>query len=150
MRSNTTVLLKNHGKLAALLGLLLFAGCSNVQRLPADVVQHSWYWPLPLMLVLQVEPVAALSQDYLLVLQDDSGMLRALLFDPAGMPVARKQLRNGRWRNEGLLPPAPAVDSWLTAIVHELTALAPAINEDSIMLKLDDGSQLRVRQLEQP
>lgn len=136
---------------AALLTLLLFcAGCSRLQPLPADILQYPWHWPLPAVLLLQVEQPALQPQDYLLVLQDDGGLLRASLLDPAGMPVARKQLRNGRWHNEGLLPPLPAAEDWLTAVVLELTASNGPATDDSIQLQLPDGSQLRIRQLEQP
>ena len=132
--------------------LLLAAGCSQMQRLHADVLQQQWRWPLPLQLWLQVQPDAApTAQDYLLVLQDDNGTLRASLFNPAGMPVARKLLRNGRWQNEGLLPPAPAANHWLTAIVRELTASPQQERQpvkESFSLLLADGSRLQVRELE--
>ncbi len=127
--------------------LLLLAGCGNKAVLPGDVTQRDWHWPLPATLLLQVEPTAGAVQDYLLVLQDENGILRASLFDPAGMPVARKQLRDGRWRNEGLLPPHVAAESWLTAIVHSLTESTPPAGEN-IQLELSDGSRLQVRQLE--
>lgn len=140
----------NSGLLAVLCGLLLLAGCGGVQQLPADVVQYSWHWRLPAMLLLQVEPDNGVKQDYLLVLQDEDGVLRASLFDPAGMPVARKQLHHGRWRNEGLLSPKPAVENWLTAIVSKLTAGLPPDSPDVIQLQLADGSRLHISQMEQP
>lgn len=134
--------------IACVLALLL-AGCSNRHAAPDDALQRDWHWPLPATLWLQVAAPAAPVQDYLLVLQDESGILRASLFDPAGLPVARKRLRDGHWRNEGLLPPHAAVEDWLTAIVHSLTNGMPLAGE-SVQLELPDGSKLQVRQLESP
>lgn len=133
----------------ALCLLVVLTACGSLQSLPADVLQYNWHWPLPATLLLQVEPTAGTVQDYLLVLQDESGVLRASLFDPAGMPVARKQLRDGHWRNEGLLPPHAAAESWLTAIVRRLADDRRPVNE-SIQLELPNGSRLLVRQLESP
>lgn len=134
--------------MASLLATL--AACSSVQPLPVGVVQHDWYWPLPATLLLQVVPAAAPVQDYLLVLQDEQGVLRASLFDPAGMPVARKQLHAGRWRNEGLLPPHAAAQDWLTAIVRGLTADSLPAGQATLEFGLPDGSLLQVRPLESP
>lgn len=129
--------------------LVLLTACARQPVLPADVLQQHWHWPLPQQLWLQVQQPQQPALDYLLVLQDEQGVLRASLFDPAGMPVARKQLRNGGWRNEGLLPPHAAAEAWLTAIVRSLTDDRPVAGEN-IELELPDSSRLQVRQLESP
>lgn len=126
--------------------LVLLAACARQPVLPADVLQQHWHWPLPQQLWLQITTPQQPAQDYLLVLQDENGLLRASLFDPAGMPVARKQLRNGRWRNEGLLPPHAEAEHWLTAVVQRLTGEAkPSL---PLRLPLDNGSRLQLAPLE--
>lgn len=128
--------------------LVLLAACSARPSLPADVLQQGWHWPLPQTLLLRVEPAEGTGRDYLLVLQDDAGVLRVSLLDPAGMPVARKQLHNGRWRNEGLLPPQAGVEDWLNAIVRRLTGTLALPDADEIALELHGGDRLHFRQLE--
>ena len=67
--------------------LALLTACARQPVLPADVLQQHWHWPLPQQLWLQVQQPQQPALDYLLVLQDEQGVLRASLFDPAGIPV---------------------------------------------------------------
>lgn len=133
---------------ALLLLLTLLAACARDRVLPVDVLQQHWHWPVPQQLWLQVQEPQQPPQDYLLVLQDEQGSLRASLFNPAGMPVARKQLKQGSWRNEGLLPPAPDAGGWLTAVVQRLTTGAEPIIGQPLELQLDNGRKLLLRPLE--
>lgn len=127
--------------------LVLLAACARQPVLPADVLQQHWHWPLPQQLWLQITTPQQPAQDYLLVLQDENGLLRASLFDPAGIPVARKQLRGGRWYNEGFLPPQASAESWLTAVVQGLTG-GPVPAGQPLVLQLDNGSRLQLGPLE--
>lgn len=97
---------------------LLLAACAAHTPLPLQAP------PLvaPLPLALQIERVQADSQQsWWLVLQDEQGALRAALFDPLGVPLARQLLRDGAWHNDGLLPPNPEARELFAVLLFALT-----------------------------
>src|SRR3989338_1451070 len=81
---------------------LLLAACAVRTPLPACVPALAA--ALPLALQVQREQ-AGNQQTWWLVLQDEQGALRASLFDPLGVPLARQLLQAGHWQDDGLLPP---------------------------------------------
>jgi len=81
---------------SVLLSLLLTA-CASQAR-----ISHP---PPELILPQTLHIKSDTGQDWLLVIQDEDGHLRFSLFDPLGVPLARQQLINRKWRNDGLLPP---------------------------------------------
>ncbi|PTS85149.1 hypothetical protein DBR00_04955 [Pseudomonas sp. HMWF032] len=104
---------------AWLIGLcLLLAACAAQTPLlapsPALVVA------LPLALQVQRQQVAT-QQTWWLVLQNEPEGLRASLFDPLGVPLARQVLRAGQWQNDGLLPPNAEARELFSALLFALT-----------------------------
>jgi hypothetical protein len=98
--------------------LLLLVACAAHTPLPSQ--------PTPLVaalpLALQVQRSQADSQQtWWLVLQDEQGALRASLFDPLGVPLARQLLRAGQWQNDGLLPPNNEARELFAALLFALT-----------------------------
>ena len=104
---------------ALLLSLsLLLSACASHTPLPER--QTALVAELPLTLQIQRQTTGE-QQDWLLVLQEENGSLRASLFDPIGVPLARQQLRNGEWQNDGLLPPNKAARELFSALLFALT-----------------------------
>ncbi|WXL25297.1 DUF3261 domain-containing protein [Ectopseudomonas mendocina] len=104
---------------ALLLSLsLLLSACASHTALPER--QTALVAELPLTLQVQRQTTAD-QQDWLLVLQDENGSLRASLFDPIGVPLARQQLRDGSWHNDGLLPPNYEARELFSALLFALT-----------------------------
>ncbi|CAD5106492.1 DUF3261 domain-containing protein [Zestomonas carbonaria] len=104
---------------ALLLGLsLLLTACATTTPLPSSVPELD----LPLSLHVQRDD-GATSQDWLLVVQEEADTLRWSLFDPLGVPLARQQLIDGEWHNDGLLPPNAEARQLFAAL---LFALVPA------------------------
>lgn len=97
--------------------LLLLGACASPPPLPAKTPA------LPLPLQLHVQRVAnGQSQDWLLVIQREGGALRWSMMDPLGIPQARQQLIDGRWRADGLLPPNPQARELFAALLFALTS----------------------------
>ena len=105
-----------------LLGLyLLIVACTAHTPLPAQVP----VLVAPLPLALQVQRSQAQSQQtWWLVLQNEPGELRASLFDPLGVPLARQLLRDGQWQSDGLLPPNSEARELFAALLFALTPSA--------------------------
>lgn len=98
-----------------LLACLLLAACAGTTPVPARVP------PLVLPLSLHVAREAQGEQrDWLLVVQDEGGVLRWSLFDPLGVPLARQRLEAGAWHNDGLLPPNPEARELFAALLYAL------------------------------
>lgn len=105
-----------------LIGLcLLLAACAAHTPLPAQPPPLAA--PLPLALQVQREQ-AGNQQTWWLVLQDEHGSLRASLFDPLGVPLARQLLNGREWQNDGLLPPNAEARELFSALLFALTPAA--------------------------
>ncbi|UVE18275.1 hypothetical protein NVV93_02420 [Pseudomonas sp. LS44] len=105
---------------AALLGLcLLLAACATPTSLPSALPNLG----LPLTLHIQHSD-GALAEDWLLVIQTEDRGLRWSLFDPLGVPLARQQLLDAEWHNDGLLPPNPQARELFAALLFALTPSA--------------------------
>lgn len=100
---------------------LLLAACAVQTPLPAQ--SPSLAAPLPLALQVQRQQ-AANQHTWWLVLQDEPQGLRASLFDPLGVPLARQMLRAGQWTNDGLLPPNAEARELFAALLFALTPSA--------------------------
>jgi hypothetical protein len=105
---------------AALLCLcLLLVACAA--RTPLPALAPTLVAALPLSLQVQREQADQPPQTWWLVLQDEQGVLRASLFDPLGVPLARQLLSDGEWRNDGLLPPNAEARELFAALLFALT-----------------------------
>jgi hypothetical protein len=102
---------------------LLLAACAARTPLPARLPELAA--PLPLALQVQREQ-ADNQQIWWLVLQDEQGALRASLFDPLGVPLARQLLQGGQWQDDGLLPPNAEARELFSALLFALTP-SPAL-----------------------
>lgn len=96
---------------------LLLAGCAQHAPLPSALPPLA----TPLQLHIQREQAGA-SQDWLLVIQQEGAALRWSLIDPLGIPLSRQLLREGEWRNDGLLPPNPEARELFAVLLFALTA----------------------------
>ncbi|MEB0040208.1 DUF3261 domain-containing protein [Pseudomonas sp. MH10] len=101
------------------LGFLLLCACASQAPLP----EHSPQLALPMQLHILREQ-AEQRQDWLLVIQQESGGLRWSLMDPLGIPVARQRLVDGTWQADGLLPPNPQARELFAALLFALTPAA--------------------------
>jgi hypothetical protein len=61
------------------------------------------------------------AQDEILVVQQEASGLRWSLLDPLGMPIARQLLRDGKWSNDGLLPPNGDAHALFAALLFAWT-----------------------------
>ena len=96
----------------------VIVGCVN--RLPVpEQLPATWVWPMPAQVLIQVTTEAQ-QKDFIVLLQHEPKGLRVSLFDPLGVPQARKLLKADQWRNEGLLPPNPQADAWIAALIFAL------------------------------
>jgi len=91
---------------------LLLAACATQPPVPVQLPELA----LPQTLHIQRDD----GQDWLLVIQHEDGALRFSLFDPLGVPLARQHLIDGRWRNDGLLPPNREARDVFSALLHTL------------------------------
>lgn len=99
-----------------LLGLLLLSGCTSSLPLPSE--QPRLQWPLQ----LHIQQLSATgSESQLLVIQQEQQALRWSLLSPLGVPLARQLLVEGRWQNDGLLPPSPQARELFAALLFALT-----------------------------
>jgi len=116
-----------------LMGCLLLTGCI---RSPASKV-------LPAMDHLRVPPQLTLpqtlhierddGQQWLLVIQKEqlehSFRFRFSLFDPLGVPAARRLIEQGHWRNDGLLPPNREAQELFDTLLHALNGHSPPVGQ---------------------
>ncbi|MGV8843034.1 MAG: hypothetical protein ACOH2I_07280 [Pseudomonas sp.] len=142
--------------LAALLVSLLLSACASQAPLPANLPLLQL--GLPLQLHIQRQSIGpqhqqTATQDWLLVIQQESDALRWSLLDPLGLPLARQLLTQGspltqqQWRNDGLLPPNPEARELFAAL---LFALSPRAELPSAYPELDWQADAEQRRLTQP
>lgn len=99
-----------------MLTLLLLSGCASQAPLPTGIPD------LQLPRQLHVQRVQAeQSQDWLLIIQQESSGLRWSMMDPLGIPQARQRLIDGQWQADGLLPPNPEARELFAALLFALT-----------------------------
>ncbi|WPC05583.1 hypothetical protein SBP02_02160 [Pseudomonas benzenivorans] len=128
---------------AILLGLCLLLGACATQT-PLPHTRPDLVTPLPLSLHIQREQ-ADQRQDWLLVLQAEGEELRWSLFDPLGVPLARQRLSQGRWWDDGLLPPNAEARELFAALLFALTpaeALPTGYARDSWALTAEGRRRL--------
>jgi hypothetical protein len=126
---------------ALLLSLyLLLAACAAQTPLPAQA--PTLVAALPLALQVQRQQAAS-QQTWWLVLQGEPDGLRASLFDPLGVPLARQLLRAGQWQNDGLLPPNAEARELFAALLFALTPAAQLAEHypDNTWLLDSDGTR---------
>lgn len=110
-----TLHLKSASAVAA--GLLL-ASCAGPRALPLNMPDLSLPRTAHIVEYAQGKPV----QDSVLVTQQEqAGAQRWSLFDPLGLPLARQILQDGRWRNDGFLPPNAAAQILFSALIFAWT-----------------------------
>lgn len=97
------------------LSLVLVAGCAARAPLPATTPA------LQVPLQLHIQRQGSAPADWLLVIQREEAALRWSLLDPLGIPLARQQLRDGRWHADGLLRPNPEARELFAALLFALT-----------------------------
>ena len=121
-----------------MLTLLLLSGCASQAPLPVGMPD------LQLPRQLHVQRVQAeQSQDWLLIIQQESSGLRWSMMDPLGIPQARQRLVEGEWQADGLLPPNPEARELFAALLfaltpeHELTARYPGARQQGTLRSLD-------------
>jgi hypothetical protein len=96
--------------------LLLLGACASQAPLPVSLP----HLQLPMQLHIQRQQ-ADQRQDWLLVIQEESGGLRWSLMDPLGIPLARQRLVDGKWQADGLLPPNAEARELFAALLFALT-----------------------------
>jgi hypothetical protein len=80
---------------------------------------------LPKFMHVSIEHEGAQAEDAILVVQRDVGdTTRWSLMNPLGAPLARQILQDGRWRNDGFLPPNSAASKLFAALVFAWTPQA--------------------------
>ncbi|MCO8162603.1 hypothetical protein NJC38_10535 [Pseudomonas sp. 21LCFQ010] len=129
-----------------ILTLLLLGGCASQAPLPVGTPD------LQLPRQLHVQRVqAGQSQDWLLIIQQESGGLRWSMMDPLGIPQARQRLIDGQWQADGLLPPNPEARELFAALLfamtpeHELPARYPSARQQGTLRRLDSRWQVEFR-----
>lgn len=119
------------------------AACASNTPLPAQ--QSVLIVSLPLTLQIHRQQPSGHSENWLLVMQREEEGLRWSLFDPLGIPLARQQLHNGAWQNDGLLPPNAEAREMFAALLFALTpgdALASNYPQDSWYVHADGQREL--------
>jgi phosphoribosyl-AMP cyclohydrolase len=96
--------------------LALLAGCSTAPTLPVALPAID----LPAQLLLRRQTTQE-TRDLILVVQQDPAGLRFSMLDPIGMPVARQLLQQGRWSNDGLVPPNADAHAVFAALLFAWT-----------------------------
>lgn len=98
---------------------MLLASCAGPRALPLHMPELKL--PRRVHLIEHVQDHTA--QDRILVAQRESETtLRWLMFDPLGLPVARQLLEDGKWRNDGFLPPNASARLLFSALIFAWTA----------------------------
>jgi hypothetical protein len=112
------LLLRSRLLLLAFAFTVLLAGCATA--LPVPPGQPVGALPRWLHVVMQTGQAAP--QDAILVVQHDAGdATRWSLMDPLGSPLARQTLTQGRWKNDGFLPPNGSASALFSALVFAWT-----------------------------
>ena len=96
--------------------LVLLGGCAQRLPLPSEPPRL----PLPLQLHIQ-ERDGVMTQDRVLVIQQEGSALRWSLLSPLGVPLARQRLVDGHWQADGLLPPNAQARELFAALLFALT-----------------------------
>lgn len=106
-------------KRIALLGFcLLLSACAAHTPLPLSAPTFGASLPA----ALRVERQQGVDQQtWWLVVQAEQAALRWSLFDPLGVPLARRLLEDGQWRADGLLPPNREAQELFAALLFALT-----------------------------
>jgi hypothetical protein len=77
---------------------------------------------LPRSAQVAVRDAAGAQQQRMLVVQAlDGGATRWSMFDTLGVPRARQILRDGHWRNDGLMPPAADISRMFAVVLFAWT-----------------------------
>lgn len=141
----------------ATLALAGLAACAHRAPLPADT---SWL-PVPRWVALERLDGGSNEQGMLAVQRMAGGELRWSWFNLLGAPRSRQILADGRWRNDGFLPPDPQARRLFEALLLAwtppdrrpppgATAAAPAAApaaDGSLLIDLG-GERWRARPLE--
>jgi len=99
--------------------LLTLAGCaSHSPPVPKEV----FIWQAPRqVLVTEINPKTIEPVVWQVVVQQQAGSLRWLRFNLLGAPDARQILANGKWRNDGFMPPNQKVRELFAALLFAWT-----------------------------
>lgn len=103
-------------RVIAYLAIALLASCASLVPVPVDADIPG----LPLMLLVTQDTEAG-AEENLLVVQADGPGTRWSLLDALGAPRARQILQNGKWRNDGFLPPNAQARALFSALVFAWT-----------------------------
>lgn len=119
--------------------LLLLGGCTSQSPLPGNPPEMQ----LPKQLHI-VRNQAGQRQDWLLVIQREANGLRWSMMDPLGIPLARQLLIEGRWQNDGLLPPNPEARELFAGLMFamssdvEMAARYPSARRQGMQRRLEN------------
>lgn len=119
--------------------LLLLGGCTSQSPLPGNPPEMQ----LPKQLHI-VRNQAEQRQDWLLVIQREANGLRWSMMDPLGIPLARQLLIEGRWQNDGLLPPNPEARELFAGLMFamssdvEMAARYPSARRQGMQRRLEN------------
>jgi hypothetical protein len=106
---------------AALFALALLAGCASAPPTPVASTDLA----LPRWVRVTTHVPGQPDQDAMLAVQAEGAQAtRWSLFDPLGMPQARQILQDGKWRNDGFLPPNGRASNLFSAILFAWTPAA--------------------------
>lgn len=112
----TSVLWRRASWMVAFCALLL-VGCASAPPIPKEPISFA----LPRWVhVTQGAPGEA-KLDFLLVAQREGQTTRWSLFDPLGVPQARQILDQGKWSNDGFLPPNRRARALFSALIFAWT-----------------------------
>lgn len=97
--------------------LALLAACSTAPTLPTALPALD----LPAQLLIRKQ-TAQDARDMILIVQQEPAGLRWSLLDPIGMPLARQLLQDGKWANDGLVPPNADAHALFAALLFAWTS----------------------------
>lgn len=96
---------------------LLLGGCAGAPPTPKEPISVA----LPRWVHVTQRAPGEAQADYLLVAQREGKTSRWSLFDPLGVPQARQILDQGKWRNDGFLPPNGRARALFSALLFAWT-----------------------------
>lgn len=96
---------------------LLLAGCASAPPIPKEPIRFS----LPRWVHVSQRAPGEAQFDFLLVAQREGQTTRWSLFDPLGVPQARQILDQGKWSNDGFLPPNSRARVLFSALIFAWT-----------------------------
>lgn len=106
-----------HALPAAALALIL-GGCASAPPTPVAAGDLA----LPRWVHITAHVPGQQDQDTMLAVQAEGDhATRWSLFDPLGMPQARQILQDGKWRNDGFMPPNGRASNMFSAILFAWT-----------------------------